>query len=118
MNAARVLFIAVVLVFTSQLGSAQDLSRYRGYVLDSSLESVAAASGGRASDVKTLHERPARIPELEWRAPYVSSGNALADPVRGAVFTFCDDAVYQVVVRYDRDRKMGMTDSDIIQPLT
>jgi len=118
MNAARVLFIAVVLVFTSQLGSAQDLSRYRGYVLDSSLESVAAASGGRASDVKTLHERPARIQELEWRAPYVSSGNALADPVRGAVFTFCDDALYQVVVSYDRDRTKGLTDSDIIQPLT
>ena len=73
MNSARALSIAVVLLFTSQLGSAQDLSRYRVYVLESSLESVVAVSGARAADTKTLHERPARIQQLEWRAPYASS---------------------------------------------
>ena len=118
MNSARVLVIAVVLVFSSQLGSAQDLSSYRGYVLESSLESVVAASNARVADVKTLHERPAKIQELEWRAPYASSGGALADPVRGAVFTFCDDALYQVVVNYDRDRTNGLTNSEIIESLT
>ena len=118
MNRARVLVIAVVVVFSSQLGSAQDLSSYRGYVLESSLESVVAASKARVADVKTLHERPAKIQELEWRAPYASSGGALADPVRGAVFTFCDDALYQVVVNYDRDRTNGLTNSEIIESLT
>ena len=118
MNSARVLVIAVVLVFSSQLGSAQDLSSYRGYVLESSLESVVATSKARVADVKTLHERPAKIQELEWRAPYASSGGALADPVRGAVFTFCDDALYQVVVNYDRDRTNGLTNSEIIESLT
>jgi hypothetical protein len=114
----RVLFIAVALVFGPHLGSAQDLSRYRVYVLESSLESVIAASGARAADAKTLHERPARIQELEWRAPYVSFGSEMADPVRGAVFTFCDDALYQIVVNYDRDRTDGLTDRDIIESLT
>ena len=118
MNSARILFIAVVLVFTSQLGSAQDLSRYRVYVLESSLESVVAASGARAADTKTLHERPAKIQELEWRAPYASSGGEMADPVRGAVFAFCDDALYQIVVSYDRDRTNGLTNSEIIESLT
>jgi len=118
MNGARVVFIAVLLVCTSQLGSAQDLSRYRGYVLESTLESVVAASGARAPDVKTLHERPAKIQEFEWRAPYASSGSALADPVRGAVFTFCDDALYQVVVNYDRDRTKGLTNGEIVESLT
>ena len=118
MNSARVLVIAVVLVCSSQLGSAQDLSSYRGYVLESSLESVVAASGARAPEVKTLHERPARIQELQWRTPYASSGAALADPVRGVVFTFCDDALYQVVVNYDRDRTNGLTNSEIIESLT
>ena len=114
MNSARVLFVAVVLVFTSQLGSAQDPPGYRGYVLESSLESVVAASGARAPDVKTLHEWP-EIEELEWRCSYASSGSALADPVRGAVFTFCDDALYQVVVNYDRDRTKGLTNGEIIE---
>ena len=118
MYSARVLFIAVFLVSSSQLASAQDLSRYRDYVLESSLESVIAASGARAADAKMLHERPAKIQELEWRAPYASSGPALADPVRRAVFAFCDDALYQVVVSYDPDRTAGLTNSDIIESLT
>jgi hypothetical protein len=118
MNSARVLFIAVALVFSAQLGSAQDLSRYRAYVLESSLESVIAGSGARAADAKTLHERPAKIQELEWRAPYVSFGSEMADPVRGAVFSFCNDALYQIVINYDRDRMDGLTDRDIIESLT
>jgi hypothetical protein len=118
MNRARVFLIAVALIVTSQVGSAQDLSRYRAYVLGSSLDSVLAASARRAADVKTLHERPAKIQELEWRAPHLSSRDELADPVRGAVFSFCDDALYQVFVSYDLDRTDGLSNSDIIAALT
>jgi len=118
MNSARALSIAIVLLFTSQPGSTQDLSRYRVYVLESSLESVVAASGARAADTKTLHERPARIQQLEWRAPYASSGGEMADPVRGAVFAFHNDALYQIVVSYDRDRTNGLTNREIIESLT
>lgn len=42
----------------------------------------------------------------------------MADPVRGAVFTFVNDALYQIVVKYDRDRTDGLTDGDIIESLT
>jgi hypothetical protein len=118
MNSSRVLTIAVALLFSPQLGSAQDLSRYRAYVLESSLASVVAGSGARAADAKTLHERPAKIQELEWRAPYSSPGTQLADPVSGAIFTFYNDALYQVLVSYDRDRTDGLTNSDIIESLT
>ena len=83
MNRFQVLPIAVALVVSSQAGWAQDLSRYRAYVLESSLESVLAASGARAPEAKTLHERPAKIQELEWRAPYGTTRDDVADPVRG-----------------------------------
>jgi len=42
----------------------------------------------------------------------------MADPVRGAVFAFYDDALYQIVVSYDRDRTNGLTNSEIIESLT
>jgi hypothetical protein len=100
------------------MASAQDVSRYRTYVLESTVESVVAASGARASDVKTIHERPAKIQELQWRAPYVSSGSQLADPVRDIAFTFIDDALYQIVVSYDRHRTDGLTNTDVIETLT
>ena len=118
MNMSRLFLVAAVLVCSSQPGWTQALFGYRTYVLESSLDSVVAMSGVRAPDIKTLHQRPARIQELEWRAPYVSSGDLMADPVRSAVFTFFNDALYQIVVRYDRDRTDGLTTRDIVESLT
>ena len=118
MNSTRPIVIAVGLIFGGHLALAQDVSRYRAYVLESSVESVIAASGARAADAKTLHQRPARIQELEWRAPYADSRNTLADPVREISFTFYNDALYQVVVNYDRDRTAGLTNSDIVESVS
>ena len=78
MNSTRPLVIAVGLILGAQLAFAQDMSRYRAYALERSLESVVAASGARTADAKTLHERPATIQQLEWRAPYVDSRNTLS----------------------------------------
>ena len=118
MNSTRPLVIAVSLILSGQMASAQDMSRYRVYALESSLDSVIAASGARSADAKTLHERPATIQELQWRAPYVGSGDTLADPVREIAFTFYNDALYQVVVNYDRDRTEGLTNNDIIESIS
>ena len=118
MNSTRPLVIAVGLILGGQLAVAQDVSRYRAYSLESSLDQVVAASGARAADAKTLHERPAAIRQLEWRAPYVDSRSVLADPVRDITFTFYNDALYQVIVNYDRDRTEGLTNSDIVESLS
>jgi hypothetical protein len=119
MNSRRAPVIAAVgLILSGHLASAQDLSRYRVYILESSLDSVITASGVRAADAKTLFERPAKIQELEWRAPYVASGSQLADPVRQVAFTFYNDALYQIVVSYDRERTDGLTNNDIIESLS
>lgn len=118
MNSTRPIVIAVGLILGGQLAFAQDMSRYRAYALESSLDAVVAASGARAADAKTLHERPAAIQELEWRAPYVDSRNTQADPVREISFTFYNDALYQVIVNYDRNRTEGLTDGDIIESLS
>ena len=114
----RSVVIAVGLILSGQVASAQDLSRYRGYVLESSMDAVVLASGARAADARTLHERPATVQELEWRAPYIDPRKTLADPVREITFTFYNDALYQVVVTYNRDRTQGLTNDDIIQSLS
>ena len=119
MNSVRTGVITIGLLCSVHLASAQDLSRYRDYALESSLESVIAASGARAADTTTIHDRPARIQQLDWRAPYVSSSSdEPADPVRQLTFSFLDDALYQVVVTYDRDRTDGLTNADIIESLS
>jgi len=117
MNRAHGLVVAVSLL-SGQTVFAQDLSRYRDFVLESSVDKVAAASGVRATEAQTLHERPAKIQELQWRAPYSNPASTTADPVRDVAFTFFNDALYQVVVTYNRDRTEGLTNDDIIQSLS
>ena len=97
---------------------AQELSQYREYALGSSVASVVALSGARADGTKTLHDRPALVQEIEWRAPYVSAGTAGADPVRDIVFSFYDDQLYRVSVTYDRDRMEGLTNDDLIESIS
>ncbi len=110
--------VALGITLGAQPAPAQDLSRYRGYTLENSFDTVLAASGARLSDAKTLQERPAKIQQLEWRAPYVSPSSEMADPVRGITFTFLDGALYQIVVAYDRGRTEGLTNGDVVASLS
>ena len=115
----RVAALAVVgLVLGAGPLAGQELSRYRDYSLGSSVAATIALSGARADATKTLHERPALIQESEWRAPYVSPGAALADPVRDMLFSFYDDQLYRVVVTYEADRMEGLTDDDVIESIS
>jgi hypothetical protein len=120
MNRAHGFVVAVILLSaqTAFAQDAKDLSRYRDYVLESSVDTVVAVGGQRATEVKTLHERPAKIQQLEWRASYVNPATTSADPVRNVAFAFYNDALYQVVVTYSRDRTEGLTNSDIIESLS
>ena len=113
---SAVAFLAFVL--SGQLLVAESPFRYREYALESSVAAVLKISGQRESETKTLHQRPASIQELEWRAPYVRAGAGPADPVRDVVFSFYDDQLYQVVVTYSRDRMDGLTNDDLIQSLS
>jgi hypothetical protein len=97
---------------------AQTPFQYREYALGSTVASVVKTAKTREDGTKTVHERPSRIQELEWRAPYVSPGTELADPVRDIVFSFCDDQLYQVVVTYDRQRMEGLTNDDVIESIS
>lgn len=119
MHATRpMLFVVGLAALGAQGTSTQELARYRDYALGSTVDAVVASSGARAANTKTLHTRPASIQELEWRAPYAGSGATHVDPVRDILFTFYNDALYQVVVSYDPDRTEGLTNADIIESIS
>lgn len=107
----------IVALLSVETLAAEKPFGYREYALASDVASVMKIGNIREDGVTTLHERPALMQELEWRAPYVSSGTELADPVRDILFSFYDDQLYQVVVTYDRDRMEGLTNEDVIETL-
>ena len=42
----------------------------------------------------------------------------MADPVRSIAFSFYNDALYQIIVNYDRDRTAGLTNTDVIESIS
>lgn len=110
--------VAAGIVLCVQDVAAQAPFRYREYTLGSSTASVAQLSDTPTADIKLLHERPARIQGLEWRAPYVPSGRQPPDPVREVRFSFYDDQVYRIVATYDRERMQGLTNDDLIEVIS
>jgi hypothetical protein len=111
----RLCAIALVslLALDARIAMAQDLSRYRDYALGSSVTAIVTASAARATDVKSLHERPALIQELDWHALYLATRDRV-DSVDRVVFNFYNDKLYQIVVTYYRDRMAGLTDADVV----
>lgn len=98
---------------------AQEISRYREVEMGSPLLSVAGLSGLTPADAKVIHQRPAIIQDLEWRLRSSVSGSTIQDdPVQDVVFSFYNDQLFRIVVNYDRNRTLGLTDRDLIEALS
>jgi hypothetical protein len=97
-------------VLGTALLCAGDFSSYRGLEFGMNVAAAAKAAGTNPSDVKLVHERPALIQEMDWRA--LSTGPA--DPVKDGVLYFFNGELSRIVVTYDRHRVEGMTAQDMI----
>jgi hypothetical protein len=104
------------LLISSLLLSGADLSRYRGFQLGMSLNAAVKHSGMDASEVKSIHERPARIQELSWQPVRFSSSDT--DPVEQVVFSFYEGQLFRMVIDYDSERINGLNSEDIIQAVS
>lgn len=93
-------------------------SQYRDYTLGDTLAAVAATSGDRHSEPRTVHARPLLLQTFEWRARYGDPSDPAADPVRDMVFFFADDALYRIDVHYDRDRTKGLSGADLVASIS
>ncbi|MGE0448852.1 MAG: hypothetical protein AB7Q29_04640 [Vicinamibacterales bacterium] len=121
MTADRRLAIGCVgLLLCAQLLYAQPGPRYRQFQLGGDLSSVSALTGVAVSEVKTVHERPALIQELQWRLPYAATASSAlaADPVRQIAFSFFSDQLFRIVIDYELERTKGMTDADMIEAIS
>jgi hypothetical protein len=99
---------------------AQDLGSYRAYQLGSDVASVSTAAGVAATEVKTLHQRPAVLQNLEYRPSHWLGGSSAAstDPVQQIAFDFYNDQLFRIVVDYGHDRIEGMTRADVIAAIS
>jgi hypothetical protein len=120
MNARTVTICAFAVALLGQHLEAQEFSRYRTFDLGASVASVSTATGVPMTEVKTLHERPAVLRDLEWRPSRWSAGtvSASTDPVEQMVFSFYDDRLFRIVVDYGQEGTDGLTNADLIEAIS
>ncbi len=108
-----------VTVLVAQAVAAQEVVRYRDFVMGADIATVSKAAGIAPTGAKVIHRRPSVIHELEWRPRYYSGGAApLTDPVDVMSFKFYDDQLFMVVADYDRRRTEGMSVEDMIAAIS
>jgi hypothetical protein len=115
------MFILIAVGASTQLALAEgELSRYRTFTIGGTVASVLVETRLTPASVKTLHQRPTVLQELEWRPSMWAPGMPLVstDPVRQILFSFADDTLYRIDVDYDSDRTAGMTNADMIEALS
>ena len=118
MKPARILGLCLLgIVCSTHRLDAQDLTRYRNFELGSSVASVSTLTGVSAADVKTRHQRPALLQDLDYRPSHWVAGSTTdsTDPVEQIGFTFYNDQLFQIVVDYGHERTEGMTKADMIE---
>ncbi len=111
--------LAVILFTFGALSAAtaEDLSKYRDFQFGGDLATVAKQAGMNPSEARVVHSRPALIQELTWR-PQPLGSSSRTEPAQEVVFSFCDGALYQIAVNYDRRQTEGMTPGDLIEAIS
>ncbi len=97
---------------------AQDLSKYRGFSLGTSLDDVLKLSVQRVSDVKTMHAQPMLLQELTWWPASTSGSSSHSDSVEEILFFFSNGVLYKMSVTYDRSSTEGLTAADMVKSIS
>lgn len=93
-----------------------DLAQDRAFRWRADLAGVAAVAGIGASEVTTLHTRPALLQEFRSRPSRWLTGplSDSTDPVEQITFSFHDGQLFRLVVDYGRGRTEGLTRADMV----
>lgn len=109
----------VGMLLAASVSPAVDFAVYRGFAFGSSVEASAKIAGAKMANVRTLHERPARIEEFDWESGAYSQVDAMKfGSVRDGLLRFYNGQLFQIVVTYDRQRTEGMTAADMIESIS
>jgi hypothetical protein len=120
MHARTLAICAVGVIYSTHALGGQGTAQYRNFELGSGLASVSTLAGLTSPEVKTIHQRPAVLQELEWRPSHWIPGSteASTDPVEQVLFGFYNDQLFRVVVDYGHERTEGMTAADMIDAIS
>jgi hypothetical protein len=107
-----------VLFFLAPLLCAQDFSRYRSFVLGTSLDTVLKNTDQKLSEVKMVYDGSATFQELTWWPTSFSGASYRSDSVEQILFSFYKGDLYKISVTYDRKSTEGLTTDDMVKSIS
>ena len=111
-------FCLAALLVMAPIPRAQDLSKYRGFSLGTSMAGVLKQSDQKLADVKTIHGRPMLIQELTWWPSRSPGAASRPDSVDQILFSFSNGELYKISVTYDRSSTEGLTAPDMVKSIS
>jgi hypothetical protein len=108
----------VVLLLTAPLLLAQDLSKYRGFSIGTSLATVLQHTDQKPADVKVTHGRPLLLQELNWWPPSSPGTTSRSNSVEQVLFSFYNGELYKISVTYDHSSTEGLTAADLVKAIS
>ena len=120
MNKCTLSVCAFGVLLMAQVLDGQGLAQYREFALRSDVATVSKLTGVPTSELKTIHERPAILQDLQWRPSRWNASSAVAstDPVDKIGFSFYDNQLFRIVVDYGHERTAGMTEADMTEAIS
>src|SRR5579859_6493060 len=94
----------------------QDLSTYRDFHLGTRMPEVLKAIGDNSPRLTEIQKRQDLIQQVDWQLERYSFKSS--DPVSNMLFSFYNGELFQISVRYDRGKTMGLTSADLIESIS
>jgi hypothetical protein len=107
-----------LILLSTPLVFAQDLSSYRKFSLGTSLAEITKQVGPHSHWTTVIHQRPVVIQEMTFWSLNSSPSRVGVDPVSQVLFSFYNDELYRIAVTYDRDATEGLTEEDMVQAVS
>jgi len=118
----KVMF-SLFLVFVSLIAAtpilhAQDLSKYREFVLGANLTTVLRLTNQKLTDVNQTPGISPMVQELTWWPPSASGSPYRSDSVEQILFSFYNGELYKISVTYDQNSTEGLTGEDMVKSIS
>jgi hypothetical protein len=118
MKVVQKLMITLALIlFSTSVIFAQDLSKYRNFSLGTSLASISKQVNATPDEVRVIDQSPSVIQELTWWPVPSYQSSVPADPVQEIRFSFYNGDLYRIVATYESACTQGLTAEDMVQAI-
>jgi hypothetical protein len=118
MNIIRnsVISLGLILLATPVI-AGQDLSRYRKFVLGTSLAAISKEVGQDERQATLISQSPALIQEMTYWQVDTSDSLGRMEPMSHITLDFYNGELYRIVVAYDAKAVEGLTEEDMVKAI-